>query len=288
VGPQTLALPAPWVEYLSAEGWPYYFNEATGQSTWERADVFSSQSAPVVDVDVGDAETDSLAASETASNASQFGGFPAGEGGSSERSQHSGSSRKKNLQGQHPLHIVAESCLEEGLEILLRAARSASEVDALDGHGLTALQIVCRQPFRRQQVECAKRLIDYGANVHVRDTRGNSLVHSAVEHGNVELVQYLLVQGVDPEQVNRQGDSAVHVAARLANLQCMQVLVLFKNGSGGGGSARARDGPGRGAGGLEESELDGPWPWDDSEGEGRFSPPGLHASKSQPQTLSHA
>ena len=38
------ALPYPWVEYVSEEGWPYFYNENTGESSWERPMVYSQGS----------------------------------------------------------------------------------------------------------------------------------------------------------------------------------------------------------------------------------------------------
>lgn len=35
----------PWVEYMSEEGWPYFYNEVTGESTWERPDGYKASSS---------------------------------------------------------------------------------------------------------------------------------------------------------------------------------------------------------------------------------------------------
>ena len=32
-------LPPGWIQYMSEEGWPYYFNEILNQSSWERPTV---------------------------------------------------------------------------------------------------------------------------------------------------------------------------------------------------------------------------------------------------------
>lgn len=138
-----------------------------------------------------------------------------------------------NTHGQLPLHIVAQSCLEGGLDILLNAhahslldgegdgsdggererqgrgpglekrgagagagagGGASAWVDTRDGHGRTALQIVCAQAPQRGQMACVSRLVEYGADVDVEEADGGSLLHSAVRGDNVELVQYLCSQ----------------------------------------------------------------------------------------------
>lgn len=49
--------------------------------------------------------------------------------------------------------------------------------------------------------ELYERLIEKGADLHIKDPKGYSLLHLAAEKGNLELVKFLVGRGLDPNYV---------------------------------------------------------------------------------------
>lgn len=58
-----------------------------------------------------------------------------------------------------------------------------------------------------------------------QDSRGNTLLHIAVQAGNYKFVKLLMAQGVDPAILDTAGDSAVHQAVRLGYINIVEELL---------------------------------------------------------------
>ncbi|MFA5999031.1 MAG: ankyrin repeat domain-containing protein [Candidatus Babeliales bacterium] len=66
--------------------------------------------------------------------------------------------------------------------------------------------------LQRNDIESAKKLIVDGADVNVRDSQGNSLLHYAAFFGKVQIVKLLLAAHADVQARNKKGSSSLHMA----------------------------------------------------------------------------
>ncbi len=48
----------------------------------------------------------------------------------------------------------------------------------------------------------------------VRDEKGNTFLHNAVEERSLELTNYFLIKGIDLNSANLDGDTPLHLAIR--------------------------------------------------------------------------
>jgi ankyrin repeat protein len=62
-----------------------------------------------------------------------------------------------------------------------------------DFEGYTPLHMMARQP--NQELECAKRLLDAGADPTLRDAAGRTPLDVAIQHGREKTRQYLASLG---------------------------------------------------------------------------------------------
>lgn len=58
-----------------------------------------------------------------------------------------------------------------------------------------------------------KELIEQGADVHVRDKKGNNLLHLATKqwYSDLELFDILITKGVSINEQNKRGDTTLHL-----------------------------------------------------------------------------
>ncbi|CAN1770554.1 Poly [ADP-ribose] polymerase tankyrase-1 [Linum perenne] len=131
--------------------------------------------------------------------------------------------------------------LPEPLRSILSAAESgnsdalAQALDNFNGNidepledGDTALHLVCLYGF----INCAKVLLERGANVEVKDEDGAIPLHDACAGGYTEIVQLLLNHASGPESVERmlqtvddEGDTPLHHAARGEHKEIVNLLL---------------------------------------------------------------
>ncbi len=63
-----------------------------------------------------------------------------------------------------------------------------------------------------------------GGSIYSRGPRGDTLFHLATSFGNMEVMKWLIRQGLFPGLLDMFGQSAVHVAARRAELEILKYL----------------------------------------------------------------
>ncbi|KAH9375703.1 hypothetical protein HPB48_020830 [Haemaphysalis longicornis] len=116
-----------------------------------------------------------------------------------------------------------------------------ADVDAVDSNGCSALFYAvtlghadCTQLLLKPahcgaakgQMETLKILWQHGANLYMRNQRGDLPLHEAVQSGRKDLVQWLL--GLQPSAVNspnNNGRCALHVAAMANSVEMCKVLM---------------------------------------------------------------
>ena len=124
------------------------------------------------------------------------------------------------------IHRAAKRCDVHALRGQLLAGVSPDLVK--EGCGRVALHFVCMHAPGVRQTECLNLLIEYGASVLARDSRGNSSLHFAYVHDNAPqspLVRKLIELGCD---VNARGYCdrvPLHVAIPRANSHMVSLLL---------------------------------------------------------------
>lgn len=73
-----------------------------------------------------------------------------------------------------------------------------------------------------RSVEVARLLVEYGADVKVRSSYGNTLLHVACIYNNDALAEFYLQQGLTLDETNEFGQTAVHFA-------CMRLVSVPQN-----------------------------------------------------------
>lgn len=117
---------------------------------------------------------------------------------------HGADSNSLDAKGNTPLHTAV---LREDLATVQLLVTSKANINAKDRDGATPLQkaLVKLQDSPRQLVNY---LIDHGADVHVRDTNGNTLLHLFEEQRFSSFVSLFIEKGVNPDLKNKAGQIA--------------------------------------------------------------------------------
>ncbi|KIJ08961.1 hypothetical protein PAXINDRAFT_44599, partial [Paxillus involutus ATCC 200175] len=73
-------------------------------------------------------------------------------------------------------------------------------------------------------------LVDKGADVHVRMSNGDSVLHVAIHHYTrsrnlLEIVKILVDSGCDPAVCNSDGRTPLHIAAIKGNVSLVKYLL---------------------------------------------------------------
>ncbi|ETM42032.1 hypothetical protein L914_12248 [Phytophthora nicotianae] len=128
-----------------------------------------------------------------------------------------------------PLHMAVSKARLGMAKLLLEEGQA--DVDATDFQGNTALLLLAamtssdldenvsdseEEEEESVQLQMAKLLIEYGADVNAANTVTATPLHQAMRRYDFDLVDVLLANGADVNQRNRFGDTPLHQAARLA------------------------------------------------------------------------
>ncbi|BDI33156.1 hypothetical protein CCAX7_52070 [Capsulimonas corticalis] len=103
--------------------------------------------------------------------------------------------------GHTPLHSAGNECGGSGA-VVRALVHGGASVDACDGvKRCTALHMAAR----RGNVEVAKALVEFAANIEARDSLGETPLRRAVNCGKTAVAAYLLARGADPLSVGSKG-----------------------------------------------------------------------------------
>lgn len=72
---------------------------------------------------------------------------------------------------------------------------------------------------------CIKQLLDMGASLTLRDSRGNTALHHAAQRGQEDTVIFLLQAGANAAAIAGDGSSALHNSAHRGNRQAVDLLL---------------------------------------------------------------
>ena len=96
------------------------------------------------------------------------------------------------------------------------------DIDKKDKEGRTLLCLV------RPRIDFAKMLISRGANINAKDNSGDTTLHDAVLHGDIEYVKYLLNSGADTQLENSRGRTPLELAEFYALDPMVELIINFE------------------------------------------------------------
>ncbi len=77
----------------------------------------------------------------------------------------------------------------------------------------------------RQNLATLKFIVDLGANIELRDKKGNTPLLYASYNGDFEAAKYLLSIGANVNATNSMGQSVLHLAAKRASVKTLEMLI---------------------------------------------------------------
>ncbi|XP_045474992.1 uncharacterized protein LOC123680914 [Harmonia axyridis] len=117
---------------------------------------------------------------------------------------------ERSFRRNTPLHIAASY---KRLSITRYLLNNDVDVDAVNVYRETPLFFA----VKNKQIEQAILLLQYGANVNARDIHGNTVLHvscSTQEGIDMEMCEFLVEVGCDPNLLGKYGQTALHKLAK--------------------------------------------------------------------------
>eukprot|EP00752_Nemacystus_decipiens_P011913 g10564.t1 len=242
-----------WVRYLSPEGYPYLYDEVTGESVWVVSGEDEAQS-PQTEEPSGDTTdgrehwtqgdarqtlgerdghkdllgTARMEEGERSTTVHPAEGESVGTCEVSQWSQDTSGPDARNSAGETAMHLAAAQRSPRGISLLL--ANGAS-VNATDHRGRTPLHAACensncssRGGADDNDVAVIELLLSSGALEDARDARGQTALHLSALAGNLRAAQALLSAGATAV-ADDAGNSPLHLAAARGHSDMIQLLV---------------------------------------------------------------
>ncbi|GKZ29817.1 hypothetical protein AbraIFM66950_006569 [Aspergillus brasiliensis] len=120
--------------------------------------------------------------------------------------------------GRRPIDICIRKGLSSAVKLLLQFRVT---IDHVDKDGNTVLHHVSSITPK----SVIRRLVDVGADVHIRNNKDATPLQSAVEAGNAAVIRYLLTKGADPNILVGEHSSLLHEACADQDLASTKALV---------------------------------------------------------------
>nr|XP_040236278.2 serine/threonine-protein phosphatase 6 regulatory ankyrin repeat subunit A isoform X1 [Anopheles coluzzii] len=127
---------------------------------------------------------------------------------------------KTDGKGKIPLLLAVEAGNQSMCRELL-SSQTADQLKATTTNGDTALHLAAR----RKDVEMARILIDYGANVDVQNGEGQTALHIAAAEGDEAMVKYFYTVRASAAITDFQDRTPMHLAAENGHASIIEILV---------------------------------------------------------------
>lgn len=123
---------------------------------------------------------------------------------------------------QLPLHAAAYYGKFSTLSDLLH--RSAAEIAVRDSNGNSVIHYCCEGGDR--SLGCLALLLNTrGIDINARNVQGGTALHAAARKGHENSLQSLLISGCGRNLQDNDGNTALHLAAMFGYRECVEALV---------------------------------------------------------------
>ncbi|XP_058818348.1 serine/threonine-protein phosphatase 6 regulatory ankyrin repeat subunit A isoform X2 [Topomyia yanbarensis] len=126
---------------------------------------------------------------------------------------------KTDGKGKIPLLLAVEAGNQSMCRELL-SSQTADQLKATTTNGDTALHLAAR----RKDVEMARILIDYGANVDLQNGDGQTALHIAAAEGDEAMVKYFYTVRASASIIDNQDRTPMHLAAENGHASIIEIL----------------------------------------------------------------
>lgn len=125
----------------------------------------------------------------------------------------------ENNKYETPLHLITASIID-GAMITELLIKNGADINAKNNFGYTSLHISCLKNY----LEKTKRLIDYGADVNIKDDyQENTPLHFSCHKTNYEITELLIKNGANVNSQNRKLETPLY---RLCLISCYKLSEL--------------------------------------------------------------
>jgi ankyrin repeat protein len=96
----------------------------------------------------------------------------------------------------------------------------------VNGHGRSFADLTpLHQACENGEVECARLLLEHGANPNARNSDGYTPLHEACQHGRAGCAKLVLEAGADVDAEAGDGGTPLHAASELGSVDCLTLLL---------------------------------------------------------------
>ncbi|KAJ6228785.1 ankyrin repeat-containing protein [Anaeramoeba flamelloides] len=129
-----------------------------------------------------------------------------------------------DFKGYNSLHLLSKYRADPAIIKLL--IEKQVNVNQLCTEGYSPLLLaVLNQP----RLEIIKLFVENGANIHQMDTRGNTCLHLSCQKNNLEMINFFLDKGLDPNLKNSNSSTPLQISI-LTNKDLSVIKLLLKYG----------------------------------------------------------
>ena len=122
-----------------------------------------------------------------------------------------------NKSGTTPLHIASQIGNQQAVSMLIESKASPA---ICDKKKMTPLHLACKNG----NLEILKILLPL-SNVNQKNEEGETSLFLGIKSESIEVVTYMLQNGVQPFLLNKNESTPLHYAAKLGNLEIVKVIL---------------------------------------------------------------